>query len=56
MPKLERNKNRDLEHIANLESLGWDVLTIWQCQVEAKDRSKLINKLQVFLGGQKLEA
>jgi DNA mismatch endonuclease (patch repair protein) len=49
MPKLERNKARDIEHLANLESQGWEVLTIWQCEVEAKDGERLISKLRNFL-------
>jgi DNA mismatch endonuclease (patch repair protein) len=49
MPKLERNKNRDKEHESTLRTLGWNVLTIWQCEVEAKDRRVLIERLQRFL-------
>jgi DNA mismatch endonuclease (patch repair protein) len=31
-PKLERNRDRDLESSARLRVLGWTVLTIWECQ------------------------
>ena len=31
-PKLERNKERDREKTAMLQSLGWTVLVIWQCE------------------------
>ena len=33
-PKLERNVARDAEHQARLAELGWDVLVIWECDVE----------------------
>ena len=32
-PKLERNRARDLETAAALQSAGWSVLVIWECQV-----------------------
>ena len=37
LPKLERNVARDAEHQARLAELGWDVLVIWECDVEASD-------------------
>ena len=37
LPKLERNAARDAEHQARLAELGWDVLVIWECEVEAGD-------------------
>lgn len=30
-PKLERNRERDARHIAELHELGWDVLVVWEC-------------------------
>src|SRR5436853_1617813 len=30
-PKLARNRERDAEHVQALESAGWKVLTIWEC-------------------------
>ena len=35
LPKLERNVARDAEHHANLTGSGWDVLVLWECDVEA---------------------
>lgn len=32
-PKLERNRQRDLEVQQELEGMGWGVLTIWECQL-----------------------
>ena len=37
LPKLERNVKRDAEHQARLTELGWDVLVIWECDVESGD-------------------
>jgi DNA mismatch endonuclease (patch repair protein) len=37
LPKLKRNVARDAEHQARLAELGWDVLVIWECEVEAGD-------------------
>ena len=38
-PKLERNKNRDLESITALAELGWRVLVVWECFI--RDRTNL---------------
>ena len=48
MPKLEQNKDRDVKTAARLESLGWDVLTVWQC--ETKDCAAITSRLIAFLG------
>lgn len=47
-PKLQRNRARDLENERALQSQGWDVLTIWQC--ETKDNVRLRERLVGFLG------
>ena len=39
LPKLERNVARDAEHLVQLERLGWDVLVVWECEVDAVDRT-----------------
>ena len=46
--KLSRNRDRDAEHGVRLRSMGWDVLTIWECQVG--DRDALRARLRAFLG------
>ena len=33
LPKLDRNRQRDLQSLAMLRGLGWTVLVIWECQV-----------------------
>lgn len=34
IPKLEKNKKRDAEIQEKLESSGWSVMTIWECQLQ----------------------
>lgn len=46
-PKLERNVARDIEHVRELEALGWRVLVIWEC--EAKNVVGLKRLLSNFL-------
>jgi len=47
LPKLERNKARDIENINSLSSLGWKTLTIWQCEI--KNEESLRKKILHFL-------
>ena len=47
LPKLSRNVERDVEHQANLRELGWEVLTIWEC--ETKEDDHLMQKINNFL-------
>lgn len=51
-PKLARNKERDDLHAAELESRGWDVLVLWEC--ELGDAQRLASRLISFLGPQRL--
>lgn len=36
-PKLNVNRERDARKAAELEALGWQVLTIWQCETRDDD-------------------
>ncbi|HBO2190509.1 TPA: very short patch repair endonuclease [Pseudomonas aeruginosa] len=45
--KIERNKERDAENIHSLEADGWQVLTVWQC--ELRNIENLREKLRDFL-------
>lgn len=33
MAKFERNRERDMRKVAELESLGWKVLVMWECEM-----------------------
>lgn len=34
MPKLARNVARDREHTASLQNAGYEVVTVWECDIE----------------------
>ncbi len=44
-PKLERNKQRDAENIAALQSDGWHVITVWECELKKAVRSERLQQL-----------
>lgn len=48
LPKLARNKERDLDTAARLEAAGWRHLVIWEC--ELIDPSAVLSKAGAFLG------
>ena len=45
--KLVANHNRDLLNYSKLNSLGYSVLIIWECEI--KNRNRVINKILKFL-------
>lgn len=45
--KLEGNRRRDAKHRRELRALGWQVLTVWQCQTA--DPDKLAERVLRFL-------
>lgn len=47
--KLERNRQRDQEHERALHTLGWQSLTVWEC--ELKDSDALAARVRQFLEG-----
>lgn len=49
IPKLQRTRDRDRENRTRLEELGWDVLVIWECEVEADE--DLAERVKGFLEG-----
>lgn len=36
--KIEGNRARDIEAVKQLKSMGWRVLTVWECAVKGKTR------------------
>lgn len=46
-PKLRRNRERDLENLAELAALGWNTLTVWQC--ETREIDSLTERLARFM-------
>lgn len=48
LPKLTRNKARDVQNARELRKLGWHVVVLWECEVSRPSviRRKLISRLQ----------
>jgi DNA mismatch endonuclease, patch repair protein len=44
LPKLNRNRERDMENTRRLRALGWRVLTVWEC--ELRDQDSLLKRLR----------
>lgn len=44
VPKIKRNAERDNKHKADLKKMGWNVMTVWEC--ELKNQDKLARKLK----------
>ena len=42
--KIEKNVSRDKVKIKELEKQGWNVITIWECQLK-KDRDRVLDDL-----------
>ena len=36
--KIERNKERDIEVQHKLAKMGWHVMTVWECQLDTKEK------------------
>ena len=43
--KIDKNVARDKKNIETLKNEGWEVLTIWECQLKGKKQSETLNKL-----------
>ena len=48
LAKLQRNRQRDAESIADLRDLGWESLTVWEC--ELRDMESTMARVVSFLG------
>jgi DNA mismatch endonuclease (patch repair protein) len=47
LPKLTRNRQRDIRNIARLRRAGWSVKVIWECETISAE--KIERKLRTFL-------
>lgn len=50
-PKLQRNKDRDVQVRKKLRAIGWQPMVIWECQT--KNPSRLRSRINRFLEGSK---
>lgn len=49
--KIRKNIERDIKNQAELTSLGWNVLVVWEC--ETKDLDELVRKISKYLSNQR---
>lgn len=47
IPKIKRNKQRDVNNIAALRSIGWKVLVVWECEIKKQEHLSI--KIKRFL-------
>jgi|TARA_B100000073_G_scaffold242022_1_gene203020 DNA mismatch endonuclease (patch repair protein) len=47
-PKFERNVERDKSKQERLVNLGWDVRTIWECEVNSMEAEILMDSIEIF--------
>lgn len=47
--KINNNFIRDKRNYKKLKELGWDVLIIWECEINQKDQEQLINRIIGFI-------
>lgn len=47
LPKLQRNAERDRSNENSLKGLGWEVLTVWECQL--RDPASVSARIATFL-------
>ena len=47
--KIDRNVIRDKSDVSLLESLGWRVLIVWECEIKKKNESVLLSRVKEFL-------
>lgn len=47
--KIDRNVIRDKSDVSLLESLGWRVLIVWECEIKKKNEALLLSRVKEFL-------
>ncbi|MCW5909537.1 MAG: DNA mismatch endonuclease Vsr [Cyclobacteriaceae bacterium] len=45
IPKILKNVERDKRNKKELKKLGWNIFTIWECELRGKKREKTLTKL-----------
>lgn len=44
--KIAKNKERDLTNTLRLESIGWSVITLWECELKKSNLENTIKRLE----------
>lgn len=47
--KIERNKQRDARNKQELLHRGWDIITIWECQLKPSVRKQTLSELEYLI-------
>ena len=45
----QKNINRDQTHHANLKNAGWNIMTIWECQLKPQVRQQTLESIELLL-------
>ena len=48
LDKIENTKHRDNVNKLRLVKMGWNVITLWECEIKAKSQKKLIKILDLI--------
>ncbi len=51
--KVKKNQERDLQVISRLESLNWNVITVWECELKKSVIDETISRVEVELASNK---
>lgn len=49
--KLYRNRERDEENHKKLEEMGWNVITVWECELKKDKREQTLKNLYAQITG-----
>lgn len=44
--KFSRNIERDKKHVRELEAMGWNVITVWECELKSKTFEETMLRVQ----------
>jgi len=46
LPKIQRNKDRDQQHVRSLTKSGWKVFSIWECELsDVRNLERLLRRI-----------
>ena len=51
IPKIQKNAERDIENKQHLKELGWNVFTVWECQLKTGDAEETLINLVEWIRG-----
>ena len=48
MAKFEKNIENDKKHVRELQTMGWNVITIWECEIK-KNLEEAVDKIEKYI-------